>query len=69
MSVSLNRADFGELVDPFKGLSDLKGKDYPNSLVPHITFSDDPLRMLRAIRFAAQLGLKIQSLSLRCHQA
>ena len=59
MAVSVNDANFGELVDPFGGLDDLKRRIIRTPLDPDITFSDDPLRMMRAIRFATQLDFEI----------
>lgn len=59
MAVSVNDANFGELVDPFGGLDDLHRRIIRTPLDPDITFSDDPLRMMRAIRFATQLDFDI----------
>ena len=60
MAICLNKSRFGELVDPFNGLADLEDGIIATPLEPGITFSDDPLRMMRCIRFATQLNFQIE---------
>ena len=60
MAICLNKSRFGELVDPFNGLADLEDGIIATPLDPEITFSDDPLRMMRCIRFATQLNFTIE---------
>jgi len=64
MALSLNEGDYGKLLDPFKGVEDLKAGIIRTPLDPAITYSDDPLRMMRAIRFASQLNFAIEQKSL-----
>ncbi|ALI99848.1 CCA tRNA nucleotidyltransferase [Rufibacter tibetensis] len=59
MGISLNEGNFGELIDRFEGMKDIRRKNIKTPLEPGITFSDDPLRMMRAIRFASQLNFDI----------
>ncbi|WP_396168198.1 CCA tRNA nucleotidyltransferase [Flavobacterium sp.] len=64
LAFSLNLNNYGDLVDPFDGLADLENKILKTPLNPDITYSDDPLRMLRGIRFATQLNFEIEAESL-----
>jgi len=61
LAICLNKARFGELIDPFNGMSDLENLVIRTPLNPDTTFSDDPLRMMRGIRFASQLGFFLET--------
>ena len=63
LALSLNKANFGVLLDPFNGLKDLEQKIIKTPLDPDITYSDDPLRMMRGIRFASQLDFEFENKS------
>lgn len=64
LAICLNKDRFGQMIDPFGGIQDIQGKIIRTPLEPGITFSDDPLRMMRAIRFATQLGFTIEEKTL-----
>jgi len=68
MAISLNKENFGELVDPFNGIEDLEKEILRTPLEPAQTYSDDPLRMMRAVRFASTLNFKIEENSLQAIQ-
>ena len=68
LAISLNKKDYGEFIDPFNGTQDLNEKVLKTPLDPDITFSDDPLRMMRAIRFSSQLDFNIESSTLKAIQ-
>lgn len=68
MAIALNSPNYGELIDPFDGIQDLKDKIIRTPLDPDITYSDDPLRMMRAIRFATQLNFTIEAKSFQSIQ-
>lgn len=65
MALSLSKENFGDLIDPFGGMQDLENQIIRTPLDPDITYSDDPLRMMRAIRFATQLNFTIEEKSLQ----
>jgi poly(A) polymerase len=69
LAISLNQVDFGSLIDPFNGIGDLKQKIIRTPLAADLTFSDDPLRMMRAIRFATQLNFIIDEGALNAIRA
>ena len=65
MAIQLNKEQYGKLLDPFNGMEDLQNKIIRTPLEPNITYSDDPLRMMRAVRFATQLDFFIEENSLQ----
>jgi len=64
LAIGLSKSNFGKLLDPFNGVGDIENKILRTPLEPEITYSDDPLRMMRAIRFSSQLGFTIEKESL-----
>ncbi|MBK9330287.1 MAG: HD domain-containing protein [Sphingobacteriales bacterium] len=66
LAICLSENRFGEIIDPFNGLEDLKNGILRTPLDPNITFDDDPLRMMRAVRFAAQLNFRIEDRTYQC---
>jgi len=64
LAIGLSKTNFGKLLDPFNGIQDIENKIIRTPLEPEITYSDDPLRMMRAIRFSSQLGFTIEKESL-----
>lgn len=65
LALSLQQSDFGRLIDPFSGIEDIRLEVIRTPLDPDLTFSDDPLRMMRAVRFASQLNFRIEPATLR----
>ena len=64
LAIGLSKSNFGKLLDPFNGVGDIENKILRTPLEPEVTYSDDPLRMMRAIRFSSQLGFTIEKESL-----